>query len=266
MTIIKSLLKAVSEQDENIVDELQRQIGHTPNIAWYPSAGLDFRDLIEVNRTIIEPDIFFHTDYSSNWVELKCGLVFNDERTKVFIDRITELKFKKKVNYIVNPNYVDFPEDANSLPKIYLLDLIVVSDFGKIKKPVLYFFMENINFLDEILLKYKINLSHFIKVREGCGLGGNRKSISIAYAFLGELKVKHILIDNEEHTDKELINSITHKHNIRPIKFDLRNPSQRGIISDWSGYRVKVLDVTLTPEAPLSNEDLDRILIKIRGY
>ena len=58
--MIKSLLKAVSEQDENIVDELQRQIGHTPNIAWYPSAGLDFRDLIEVNRTKIEPDIFSH--------------------------------------------------------------------------------------------------------------------------------------------------------------------------------------------------------------
>jgi len=264
--MINSLLKAVSEQDENIIDELQSQIGHTPNIAWYPSAGLDFRDLIEVNRTKIDPDIFFHTDYSRNSVKLQCGLVFNDDRTKVFIDRITELKFRKKINYVVNHDYVDFPQDANPSPRVYLLDLIVESGFGVIRKPVLYFFMENINFLDEILLKNKIGLSHFIKVREGCGMGGNRKSISITYAFLGILKVKHILIDKEEHTDRKLINSITLKHNIRPIKFDLRNPSQRRNISDWSGLSVKVLDVILTPEAPLNNEDLDRILIIIRGY
>jgi hypothetical protein len=264
--MIKSLLKTVSEQDENILEELQHQIGNKPYIAWYPSAGNDFRDLIEVNRTNIDPDIFFHTDYSSNWVKLQCGLVFNDERTKVFIDRITELKFKKKINYIVNQDYVDFPEDANPTPKIYLLDLTVESAFGVIRKPVIYFFMENINFLDEVLLKNKISLSHFIKVREGCGMGGNRKSISIAYAFLGELKVKHILVDNEEHTDRSLINSINIRHNIQPIKFELRNPAQRRNISDWSGLCVKVLDVILLPEDKLSNEDFEKILIKIKSY
>jgi hypothetical protein len=125
--------------------------------------------------------------------------------------------------------------------------------------------MENINFLDEILLKNKIKLSHFIKVREGCAWGGNRKSISIAFAFLGELKVKHILIDNEEHTDKELINSISHKHNLQPIKFDLKNAAQRRNIANWSGISVKVLDVILMPETSLNNEDLDRILQIIRS-
>ncbi|MFN5942103.1 MAG: hypothetical protein ACK44S_02825 [Bacteroidota bacterium] len=44
--MIKSLLKTVSEQDENILEELQHQIGNKPYIAWYPSAGNDFRDLI----------------------------------------------------------------------------------------------------------------------------------------------------------------------------------------------------------------------------
>jgi hypothetical protein len=144
--------------------------------------------------------------------------------------------------------------------------LIVESAFGVIRKPVIYFFMENINFLDEVLLKNKISLSHFIKVREGCGMGGNRKSISIAYAFLGELKVKHILVDNEEHTDRSLINSINIRHNIQPIKFELRNPSQRRDISDWSGFSVKVLDVILSPEDKLSNEDFEKILIKIKSY
>jgi len=97
-------------------------------------------------------------------------------------------------------------------------------------------------------------------------MGGNRKSISIAYAFLGELKVKHILVDNEEHTDRSLINSINIRHNIQPIKFELRNPSQRRDISDWSGFSVKVLDVILSPEDKLSNEDFEKILIKIKSY
>jgi hypothetical protein len=264
--MIKKILKAVNEAEGIILDSLQTQIGDCPNIAWYPSAGTDFRDLIEVNRTKIDPDIFFHTDYSSNWVKLKCGLLFNDERTKVFIDRITELKFRKKVNYFINQDYVDFPEDANPTLKIYLLDLIVESAFGVIRKPVIYFFMENINFLDEVLLKNKISLSHFIKVREGCGMGGNKKSISIAYAFLSELKVKHILVDNEEHTDRRLINSINIKHNIQPIKYELRYPSQPRNISDWSGFSVKVLDVILSPQDKLSNEDFEKILIKIKSY
>ena len=264
MAKIKSLLKAVWEQEETIMEELHQQIGVSPNIAWYPSAGLDFRDLIEVNRTKNEPDIFFHTDYSSNSVKLKCGLVFNDERTKVFICRITELEFRKKINYLVSPEYVDIPEDPNPVPKIYLLDVKVESDFGELNKPVIYFFMENINFLDEILLKNKINLSHFIKVREGCGYGGNKKSISITYAFLGELKVKHILVDEKEDTDKELIKSISRKHDLQPRKYELKNISQRRDILDWSGNRVKVLDVVLTDNEKMSEEDLNKVIEIIR--
>ena len=131
---------------------------------------------------------------------------------------------------------------------------------------MLYFFMESINFLDEILFKNKINLSHFIKVREGCGYGGNKKSISIAYAFLGELNVKHILVDNREQTDKELVHSISDKHNLQRMKYELINVSQRGNIADWSGFRVKVFNVVLTPNDQLSDEDLDKILNIIRSY
>lgn len=266
--MIKKILKACNKKDEVILDSLQSLIGDYPNIAWYPSAGLDFRDLIEVNRTEeIKSDIFFHTDYNRNWVKLKLGEVFNDEQTRVAINCITELKFINKINYEINQEFVDFPEDAYSEPKIFLLDVQINSDsFGEINKPVIYFFMENINFLDEILLKNKIKLSHFIKVREGCGFGGNRKSISIAYAFLGELNVKYILVDQEEHTDKELIKSISNKHNIIPTKYELKNISQRRNIANWSGYSVKVLKVELMNENPLTDVDLDNILDKIRSY
>jgi hypothetical protein len=261
---LKSILKAVHSQDEFLLDDLQTQIGEQPNIAWYPSAGLDFRDLMEVNRTQIDPDVFFHTDYNSNWLQLNCGVVFKDESTSVSIERITELKFRSKVNYIINPEYVDFPNDAPQVPKIFLLDVKLESKFGEINKPVIYFFMENINFLDEVLLHFKISLSHLIKVREGCGMGGNRKSISLAYAFLGNLNVQFLLVDNEEHTDKELIKTIALKHKIAFRKYELRNAAQRRNIANWSDYAVKVLDVLIFNDQQLSDLDFDQILVMIR--
>jgi hypothetical protein len=262
--MIKDLFKAKNPHEEGILDLLLAQIGTDPNIAWYPSAGLDFRDLIEVNRTKIEPDIFFHTDYNTDWVRLKCGELFNDDRTSVLIERITELKFRRPIHYSVNTAYIDFPDDASPTPKIYLLDVKVESSKGQVNKPVLYFFMENINFLDEVLLRKKIKLSHFIKVREGCGLGGNRKSISITYAFLGELLVQHILVDHEEDTDKELIASLLDKHQIKPKKYELKNAAQKRNISNWSDFNVKVFDVQMCSGEVLSNDDLNQILQKIK--
>ena len=44
-------------------------------------------------------------------------------------------------------------------------------------------------------IKNKIKISHFVKVREGCGFGGNKKSISIAYAFLSNFKTKYLLVE-----------------------------------------------------------------------
>lgn len=262
--MIKSLLKTVHDKDTYLLDELQEQIGNNPNIAWYPSAGLDFRGLIEINRTSTVSNLFFHSDYNKTWVELKCGEVFNDKRTCINIERITELKFRGKINYRINPEYVDFPKEGNRIPKVFLLSVRVKSNFGIIRKPVLYFFMENINFLDEILLKNKIKLSHFIKVREGCGYGGNKKSISIAYAYLVELGVRHLLVDREEHTDKELINSISVKHKIYPKKYALKKVANRCNISNWSDLSVTVFDLELIADGIMSEEDFNRILNVIK--
>lgn len=262
--MIKSFLKGADKNSNKIFNELISKIGYSKNIAWYPSSGYDFRDLIEVNRTSIEPDIFFHTDYNNKWVDLNCGEVFNDGSTRITINTINELKFRKKVGYFVNPKFVDFPDDAHLIPKIYLLNVKIECGFGKIIKPVIYFFMENINFLEEVLLKNKINISHFIKIREGCGFGGNRKSISIVYAFLGLLNVKYLIIDNQESIDKQLIFEISKKQNLQLKKFKLKNISQRRNISDWSGFSAKVLEVISINDDFLNENDLDEILKIVR--
>jgi hypothetical protein len=263
--MIKSILDVVHEKDKIILEHLHSKIGENPNIAWYPSAGDDFRDVIEaVTRTSIKADLFFHTDYHRKWVQLQTGEVFNDRVTIVTINKITELKFKRKVNYFVSPDYVDFPEDSYPRPKIYLLDVEIVCGHGIINKPVIYFFMENINFLVEVLLKFKISLSHLIKVREGCAWGGNRKSITIAYALLGELNVKHILVDNRTDVDHELIMTICAQNNLKPVKYKFTNARENRQIAEWSRFSVKILDLEIFPNELLTEDDFNNILEIIR--
>ena len=76
------------------------------------------------------------------------------------------LKSGFRINYEVNPENVDFPRDAPKSPKIFLINLEITSNIlGVINESVLYFVFENYNFLEEIILRYKINISHFVKVR-----------------------------------------------------------------------------------------------------
>ena len=127
-----------------------------------------------------------------------------------------------------DPNYVDIPEAASPTPLIFLLDVKLTSNtMGTIRKPVLYFMFENINFLDQILLKNKIRISHLVKVREGCGFGGNRKSISI-------------VIDNRAQTDYRLIGILINKYKASPNAYEL---SLEAVIPRWSGLNVKVFSV-----------------------
>jgi hypothetical protein len=264
--MIKSLFEVVHEKNQMVLDSLYSKVGENPNIAWYPSSGDDYRDIIEaVTRTETKADLFFHTDYNRVWVKLKPGVVFNDKYTIVTIKNITELKFRMNVNYYNNPDYVDFPEDAYRKPKIYLLDVEIDCGYGVINKPVIYFYMENINFLQEVLLKFKIKLSHFIKVREGCAWGGCKKSISIVYAFLGELDVKHIFVDNKVEIDLNIIEEICFQYKLKPVKYYFSNARTKRAIADWSGFRVKILDVVLLENETLSDEDLVDILKTIES-
>jgi hypothetical protein len=256
--MLNKLLKSAQIEGAKVVEELFARLGDSPNIAWYPSAGLDFRDLVEVDRTQAQPEIFFHTDYDAKNVELRCGVLFEDINTRIYLHRITELAFKTPTVYVVNPDYVDFPELANPSPKVFLLDVEVNYQRGVLRKPVVYFFMENINFLDEVLLRHGIKLSHLIKVREGMAWGGNRKSITSAYAFLGNLNVKHVLIDDSADPDKNLIQKLLSKHGLKLIKFVLKNPAQRRNIDSWSNLDgVKVLNVFIHPNESLTDDDFE---------
>lgn len=243
--MLNKILKGTDKLSQAKFDELIYNIGENPNILWYPSAGDDFRDLIEAEtRTEISPDLYIHTDYSKS-VVIVPGTIFNDGATQVEIMEVSHLTSTDEIKYYVNPDFIDLPENVNAKPSILLLDVLVNYSGGTIRKPVLYWYFENVNFLDEVLLKFHIPVSHIVKVREGMAWGGNRKSISIGYAFLSRLNTRYLLIDNRVDIDFELLNNIRDKHQLDLKNFRLINVAQRRNIADWSGYSVTVMGVEI---------------------
>jgi hypothetical protein len=265
--MISKLLRGKNKESQTRLDALNTKLGDNPNISWYPSAGNDYRDIMELSEerarlhNIKElPDLFIHTDYSTNSVNLD-GIVYNDGRTIVQIENKFELQLTHIFNYHVNPIYAHFASHAPQEPTIYLLDISVSSEaLGVIKRTVIYFLFENINFLDQIILKNKIKISHFVKVREGCSFGGNGKSISIAYAFLSTFNTKYLLIDNEVDVDFKIVNQLIRRNRLSPSTYDLTEITS---INDWSGFNVNIFSITYKNQS-FVEEGLKNNLVTIR--
>jgi len=69
-----------------------------------------------------------------------------------------------KVRYFGNPNFHLFADSAPIEPVIRLLDITRRSEGDVIiNGKVIYFFFENNNFLDEILLRFRIGISHLVE-------------------------------------------------------------------------------------------------------
>ena len=259
---ILSLLAGSGRASQKALEELIIRVGTDPKTAWYPNSGLDFRDLCELKRThgdVYEeehfPDLFIHTDYKPNWSQqvdpqrpFSIGNVNYhglNEPITAHVFEMHELNFLDgiQVDYQVSPRFVDFPADALPSPKIFLLFMDIVSAFGVLHRiSVIYFVMESINFLDQVILRNYVSITHFVKVREGCGMGGSRKSITIAYAFARLMGTRFMFIDLETHTDFKLTAQLAAKHLMGDMpRYGIEHIAN---IGQWSGFHVNLFQTT----------------------
>jgi hypothetical protein len=246
VNIIQMLRGSTPEAQQRLL-ELKDRIGSNPLTSWYPSAGNDYRDLIELSApkadtSVIRelPELFVHTDCIPAWLNLG-PVPFEDKRTTVRILEKHELHIhpRFRVRFQINPEYASFSETAPRRPTIYLMDVLVESNrYGFIRKPVLYFLFENINFLQEVLLQHKVYISHIVKVREGMGFGGNNRCISLAYGFLANMNTKYLLADTEVHLDDQLFCKLSEK---RPALNYALTPVAH--IPRWSYWDVNVFSI-----------------------
>lgn len=260
------LLKGETLSARNALDDLSASIGEE-RILWYPSAGRDYRDILETMPERLPmhgiygpgPNLFCHTDYQPFWGIEKdfTETLFSDANTWITILERHPVAFREEagVRYGVDPDHVSFFGGALPAPRIELMKVRAISrQLGQATVPLLYFFFENHNFMHEVVLKHRLRIPWFVKVREGCGFGGCRKCISPFYTRLGDTGTEYMLVDEEIHLDERD-----------------RVPGQRAFELErldhrlyWSGYSVYPYRVRHT-QGQLTREQLDGALRLIHG-
>lgn len=276
----KQLLKGSDSRSNDRLVELFNELGNRHNVVWYPSSGHDFRDIHEVQRLQAhlnqsgQKNLFIHTDYWSSSIydfifgcTPSVGFGNDGYRFDGLVRGVYELEFQiPGIEYHINENYAHIWSAHRKDGKIYLVD-VVRPDDPRATIPVIFFLYENINFLDQVLLQHKIRISHFVKVREGTGLGGCGKSLLFIYAFLSVLGVEYLLVDNQPYNDD--IPEVIERHLVNNPQLKMVDRVTKYDQFVWSGYKVTVLSVQYD-SAPVdldaSRENTATILAHIPPY
>lgn len=159
-----------------------------PRIAWYPSAGSDYRDLFYLHPVyssynpasesdVPPPDLFIHTDYHpwSSEPSFDNHILFRDKRTIVTRTYIEELP-RLDMAVPLDREVVDRTKSSVLGRVVYLEAEVVSNEFGTLTARMVYACVENAAFCAERVIPLKATLNQIVQVRYGCGFGGSRSS------------------------------------------------------------------------------------------
>jgi len=179
----RQLLSSLNGNKTGLLKKFLDDFKGDPRIAWYPSAGEDFRALLYLHPSFSHlnpasrqepqpPDLFLFTDYfpwqDSTFMDKKT--IYSDNKTTVKIEHIEELP---RLNLPLHEELVDFKEGSAATDRAVFLKIRIDSDrLGSISYPVVYAFAENETFYCKKLVPSKATISHIIHVRYGGGCGG----------------------------------------------------------------------------------------------
>lgn len=173
----------------NKTGELKRFLDNfngEPRIAWYPSAGTDFRPLLYLHPKFSEfhpasrqeplpPDLFLFTDYWPHFNFLDSNIIYSSNKTIIRIEHIEELPrlnlLPLHIELVVRTE-VDIKTD-----KAFFMKIAIESDrLGSFSYPVIYAVAENETFYCKKLNPHNAKISHIFHVRYGSSFGGGKAS------------------------------------------------------------------------------------------
>ncbi len=176
----------------------------TLHIAWYPSAGIDFRPMLYLSPKYSEknpgsikenifPNFFIYTDYLPYFTFFNKSIIYKDRRTVVTVEHIEALP---NLRLRLDEDIVEFPEGNELTGKVLFLEIKVKSkELGELQYPLIYAFVENEAFCSKILLPSKSDISHIIHVRYGTAYGGSKSSGIWLFNVLKRLNCKVFISD-----------------------------------------------------------------------
>lgn len=256
----KNLLVGSNPVAQEALDNFFNTIeGQEESILWYPSSGYDYRDVVEMhpNRRKLSgitqaPNIICHTDYNHEWThfnkEIESGaLLVNNRKTTIKFLEKHQLQFSNSADVVYRyvkdgtfrsgyrRNYGPAFEPMPAKPIIYLVKIEIHSKTEDVTAEayIFFFIFENYHFLEEVVLRHKLKITHFVKVRQGCGFGGCKKCISVFYSLLGNIGVKYLLVDDEVHYSPITHDKMAFKWGITHKNFKITSIPRVNRYSHW---------------------------------
>jgi len=184
----RSLLLNLNGNKKGKLKKFVDKLNGNPRIAWYPSAGEDFRPLLYLHPNFSKlnpgihqepkaPDIFLFTDYFPGRLPtfLKSKNIYSSKKTTILIEHIEVLP---NLNLLpLHKELVQFQRGGQATDKAVFLKIKIDSDrLGSIIYPVVYAFAENETFYCKKLIHHNAKISHIIHVRYGGGCGGGGRA------------------------------------------------------------------------------------------
>ncbi len=190
----KKLLEDLNGNNNGELKKFIEEFKGEPRIAWYPSAGDDFRALFYLHPNFsqqnpasgpepLPPDLFLFTDYFpwSDTTLIDNKILYSDKRTTVIVEYMEELP---RLNLPLHRDLLPLGLFIQSLgghsikvgpltDRAFFFKIRVESKkLGTIFSKVLYAFAQNETFYCNKLFPNNATISHIIHIRYGGGQGG----------------------------------------------------------------------------------------------
>lgn len=217
------------------------------SLAWYPSAGKDFRTLLEFSPERARqhgftslPSLFIFTDGSIDPRRFTQGEVLHqDAHTQVVClssEPVEANLFPSLYSADINPSFLRRGDHGAALLRVQLLS----DSLGEIQGSVLYLPMTNLQFLLGWVGEAGIRICSLVRVRLGLGCGGCNQCLSPVYPWLRWMGFTQLLLDGEAHADRrDAVRDalISHGFPKNPPSFSV----ERGglVVPTWSDYHVR---------------------------
>ena len=146
----------------------------------------------------VNPSIICHTDHRANQRPQQ-GIVYDDNRTTVDVLDVFQLRFwPAAYSHPSVPLFVKPTTIIGLHTPIFLLVVRVASTtLGVVKRDVLYFVADNYAFLNQVLVRHSLRLTHMVKVRQGYGFGHINPCLTGSYTTAVHLGLKYLIADNQ---------------------------------------------------------------------
>lgn len=220
------------------------------DLLWYPSAGTDFRPLLEFSRSRLSthgftdrPSLFIFTDGSVDPRRFALGApLFQDRNTRVQCQSIEPVRAELFAHFDASDLHAGFYDSVahSSGSGAALLKVSIESQqLGVVCGNVLYLPMSNFQFLHGWIGEAGVRIGTLVRVRMGLGFGGCLRCLAPVHPWLSWMGFRQLLLDGEAHLDEAVpTRTALERHGFpsSPPSFEvrLRNP----VTPRWSGYDV----------------------------